>query len=182
LEISGDTDIYEQPDENSNLLITLTLCKSKSNFVTMDEPKGSSYYFLAENKNRDKAYLLVDDETETGWYKVFYGKNEGRTGWIKANPKDFKSLRAFYLENGRKNGVYLFKDVHPEDRKLYAKPFEKPEDKKTVTNYDHAYKIKLEIIKGNWMLVRVLDISNNEKIGYMRWRTNEGKVLLFPVL
>ena len=92
------------------------------------------------------------------------------------------SLKDFYLANGRKNGVYLFKDVPPDERKLYAQPFEKAEDKKTVANYDHAYKIKLEIIKGNWMLVRVLDLNNDEKIGYLRWRTNEGKLLLFPNL
>ena len=182
LEITSDTDIYKEPDENSELLITLTLSKSRSNFITMDAPKGSSYYFLAENKNKDKAYLLVDDETESGWYKVLYGKKDGLTGWVKASPKSFKSLRAFYMENGRKNGVYLFKDVPPDERKLYAKPFEKPEDKKTVANYDHAYQIKLEIIKGNWMLVRILDINNNEKIGFLRWRTNEGKVFLFPHL
>ena len=182
LEVSGDVDIYKEPTKDSELLMTLTLEKSMSNFVQMDAPKGSSYYFLAETKKKDKAFLLVADETDDGWYKVFYGKKDGLTGWVNANPKSFKSLKAFYLQYGRKNGVYLFKDIHPEDRKLYAAPFEKAEDKKTVANYEHAYKIKLEIIKGNWMLVRVLDINNNEKIGYLRWRTSDGNIYVFPHL
>lgn len=182
VEFDQDLDLYEEPNFDSKLLMTLVLSHSSSNFTMMGEAKGSSYYMLAENKKKDKAYLLVVDENDNGWYKVAYGKKEGLFGWVNLPANQFMSLKDFYFANGRKNGVYIFKDIPPDERKLYAQPFEKAEDKKTVANYDHAYKIKLEIIKGNWMLVRVLDINNAEKIGYLRWRSDDGKLLLFPNL
>ena len=182
IEFSNNVDIYEKPDFQSKKLITLELKEIESNLTIMNAPIETHQYFLAKTSDKSKGFLIVTDDNDEGWYEVCYLQKKDLRGWVNATSKQFKTWRNFELFWGKKNDVYFFKDVPPEARKLYAQPFEKPEDKKLVDGYDHAYKIKPVIIKGNWMLVRVLDVLNKEKIGYVRWRENDGRILIFPNL
>ena len=40
--------------------------------------------------------------------------------------------------------------------------------------------INLSVIKGNWMLVTVVDADRTPKTGYIRWRSDDGIKYLFP--
>ena len=182
LEFDADVILFKTKDETSTPLLKLTISETKSNLSIMNAPQKSHEYFLARTSDRQKAFLTVTDETADGWFEVCYSQKQNLKAWVKADSNQFKTWREFQLFWGRKNNVFFFKDVPPEERKLYAQPFEKPEDKRLVDGYSHANKIKPVIIKGNWMLVRVLDILNKEKIGYVRWRNNDGQVLIFPYL
>jgi len=181
VELSKDTTIYARPDESSEKLIMLEISPKTSN-VTMMNEKNSNSYFLARVPAKNLAYLVATDDNEKGWIEVCYYQKENLTGWIKTGSENVWSWSDFYNKWGRKNGVYFFKDVPPEDKKLYAQPFENPEDKKLVESFNYAYKVRPVMLKGNWMLVRVLDVNNVEKIGYLRWREADGKLLLFPLL
>lgn len=182
IEFTKNVEIFEKPDFQSKKLVTLELKEIKSNLTIMDAPIEAHQYFFAKTSDKSKGFLIVTDDNEQGWYEVCYLQKKDLRGWVKAMPDQFKTWRNFELFWGKKNDVYFFKDVPSEERKLYAQPFEKPEDKKLVDGYDHAFKIKPVIIKGNWMLVRVLDVLNKEKIGYVRWRENDGRILIFPNL
>ena len=182
IEFTTDVDVYEQPTFQSKKIVTLELKEVETNLTIMNAPIEAHQYFLAKTSDKSKAFLTVTDDNDEGWYEVCYLQKKNLKGWVKAEPSQFKTWRNFELFWGKKNDVYFFKDVPPEERKLYAQPFENPEDKKIVDGYNHAYKIKPVIIKGNWMLVRVLDVLNKEKIGYVRWRENDGRILMFPNL
>ncbi len=182
VELTETTTIYQEPSETSEILEVLNLHEAEPNFSMMYEEKRSSYYFLAKTSDKNKAFLVVTDENDDGWFQVCYSQKENLYGWIKLPKESFKTWKDFFNTYARQNGLYIFKDVPGEERKLYARPFEKNQDKVTVANYDHAYAIKLATIKGNWALVRVLDVNNSEKIGFLRWRTDDGKLLLFPKL
>ncbi len=179
VEITNTVTVYSEPDENAQKLLTLQVNNPTTNLTSMNEINYSEY-FLAKVPPKNIAFLVVIDEQDDGWCYICYDQKKDLCGWIKSDTKKVQSWRQFYMNYGKKNGLYLFKDIPADERKLYAQPFEKKEDMKLVANYQHAYSIKLVYIKGNWMLVRVLDIGNNEKIGYLRWRTDDGKLLLFP--
>ena len=40
--------------------------------------------------------------------------------------------------------------------------------------------IRLNKISGNWALVTVVDFDNKLKIGYIRWREDDGQIIIFP--
>ena len=44
------------------------------------------------------------------------------------------------------------------------------------------HQIKLNVMRGNWALVSVLDMDRMPKTGYIRWRSNEGVKYLFPAI
>ena len=41
-------------------------------------------------------------------------------------------------------------------------------------------RIVLNVIRGNWALVTVVDIDRTPKTGYIRWRSDDGVKYLFP--
>ena len=182
LEIVDDIAVYTEPSTNSEILTTLELSPIHLDFEIMGETPIMRNQFLARDKNKKSAFVMVLDEAENGWFQICYNQEKKSIGWVQSKSELFYSLLHFYLKYGKKNGVYVFRDIPAERRKLYAKPYENKEDMKLVDEYDYAHKIKLVIIKGNWMLVRILDVNNKEKIGYLRWRENDGRLLAFPLV
>jgi hypothetical protein len=49
-----------------------------------------------------------------------------------------------------------------------------------VARINHPQFIKLNVIRGNWALVSVVDIDKTPKTGYIRWRSDDGIKYLFP--
>ena len=55
--------------------------------------------------------------------------------------------------------------------------------------YDEAQKlggftliknIRPHKVSGNWVLVTVVDLDSKPKIGYIRWRLDDGTIIVFP--
>ena len=42
--------------------------------------------------------------------------------------------------------------------------------------------IELMYIRGNWMLIRVIDFDQSAPVGWIRWRSDDGKIFVFPRL
>jgi hypothetical protein len=58
-----------------------------------------------------------------------------------------------------------------------------PEDTiKTISVMNHPNIINLNLIRGNWMLVTVVDADRTPKTGFIRWRSDDGKKYLFPAI
>ena len=104
VEINSDITIYKNPDINSEELITLYVREPEANVIIMDAPPTSSYYFLARNKEKNKAYLVVTDE-EDDWLRVCYSQKEKLYGWVHLPKESVKSWRSFYMLWGQKKGV-----------------------------------------------------------------------------
>ena len=49
-----------------------------------------------------------------------------------------------------------------------------------LSKLQYVKQIKVTAIRGNWALVSVFDIDKTPKTGYLRWRTETGKIYAFP--
>ena len=78
---------------------------------------------------------------------------------------------------GRKYGLRLLKDAPEEVEVLHAKS---EDESQNVAKLNYVKQIKLTAVRGNWALVSVFDIDKTPKTGYLRWRSNEGKIYAFP--
>ncbi len=53
---------------------------------------------------------------------------------------------------------------------------------RTISTINQPKKINLNIIRGNWALVSVMDLDRTPKTGYVRWRSEDGVRYFFPSL
>jgi hypothetical protein len=175
LRVSNLTKIYEKQDENSDIIQKIYWDNGK-NFKTSDGTKPEDT-FIAYIPTSNYAFLSVEDENEN-WVLVYYNQKTGKTGWVKKDAaiNEFYTWADFINTYGRKNGIYAFKDTPREERVLYGTA---QEDAQIVDNWEIAKHINPWYINGNWVMVKVLDYDNAQKTGYLKWRTNEGKLLIF---
>ena len=47
---------------------------------------------------------------------------------------------------------------------------------------NYPQKINLNVIRGNWALVSVMDLDKIPKTGYIRWRSDDGVRYFFPAV
>ena len=70
--------------------------------------------------------------------------------------------------------------INPSTSKVVGKTTPNPESLKTISTMNTPQAIHLNIIKGNWALVSVLDMDKTPKTGYVRWRSDDGVRYFFP--
>ena len=71
----------------------------------------------------------------------------------------------------------MFADVRKDERLLRLAP-----DEDSEVSYEFIYPkyIRLQLIKGNWALIKVVDYDNEQKVGWFKWRNPDGTLNLFP--
>ena len=165
-------DIMPQ-DVSMKFTATLGLYQASNNIVLHSEPRENSPIvhsikwnekevfpdtvkfsdlFVVFIPSKELALMAVTDETED-WVEVIYNNSDGSRGWMKKDdPYKFLSWLNFYNMYGRKYGLYVLKFI------------------------------KMNAIKGNWVLVSVVDIDAQPKTGYIRWRADNGIKYLFPAI
>ena len=50
----------------------------------------------------------------------------------------------------------------------------------TVSTLRYVKQIRVTAIRGNWALVSVVDLDKTPKMGYLRWRGDDGTIYAFP--
>jgi hypothetical protein len=126
--------------------------------------------------------MSVTEDTDD-WYQIVYNQKTGATGWVqRTNSGDkFMTWLEFMNKYGRDKGIYLFLDLPAEYRKLHMAPDENARIQ-DIVNYSPD-DVKIKFVKGNWMLVKVVDYSRTEThIGWIKWRNLDGKIFVFPNL
>ena len=83
----------------------------------------------------------------------------------------------FYNMYGRKYGLYILKGAPESVKNIKSAP---DESSQFIAEMNMPTKIKLNVIRGNWALVSVLDLDRTPKTGYIRWRGDDGIHYLFP--
>jgi muconolactone delta-isomerase len=78
---------------------------------------------------------------------------------------------------GRKYGLRVLKDAPDEVDILHAKAEDLSQN---VAKINYAKQIKLTKVSGNWALVSVFDLDRIPKMGYIKWRGNNGIIYAFP--
>ena len=126
---------------------------------------------------KDLALMSVTDETDD-WVEVIYDNRKGLKGWIKKDdPFKFNTWMNFYNMYGRKYGLYILKGAPESVKNIKSAP---DESSQFIAEMNMPTKIKLNVIRGNWALVSVLDLDRTPKTGYIRWRGDDGIHYLFP--
>lgn len=165
--------LYETPDENSK--IKQKIVWDKESIIPSDIKKSDVFYVYLEKQ--DLALMTVTDELED-WVEVIYDNKTGARGWIKKDdPYKFNTWLNFYSMYGKKYGLKILKDAPEQISYMYGTP---EKTTKRISTINKPEMINLNVIRGNWMLVTVVDIDKTPKTGFIRWRSDDGVKYLFP--
>ena len=162
--------IYSHPDSNSQIIKEL-------NFSYKPDSMPDGVFALLLNE-RKLGFMYVSDIGDDNWVEVIYDKRTGAKGWVSTEDKfQFLPWRNFYNMYGRKYGLRLFKDAPDEVDILHAKA---EDNSQNVAKINYVKTIKLTKISGNWALVSVIDLDKTPKMGFLRWRSDNGVLYAFP--
>lgn len=174
-QVSHNITLYKQPDEKSDILHSIKWTKDEifPDSLTFND------LFLVFLPSKSLALMVVTDETDD-WVEVIYNNSTGAKGWLKKDdPYKFSTWVNFYNMYGRKYGLYILKGA-PDIIKDLRSATE--DNSQVVARINIPNKINLNVIRGNWALVSVLDLDKTPKTGYMRWRGDHGVKYMFPAI
>lgn len=173
---TGKATVYEAPDTNSPVIANIHW-DTENVYINNEkfEPKNIFAVFLPQKAL--SAFIAVDEQGEE-YTKIIYNNSKQLTGWIKndENAKAFYWRQLFY-RYGKTNGLYLFADFPKDKKNLMLTP---EEDANVSYQFIYPKYIRLQLIKGNWALIKVVDYDDEQKIGWFQWRNSNGSLNLFP--
>ena len=135
--------------------------------------------FIIYNPLEDLAFMTVLTDSTDGWYEICYDHKNGVTGWVYPEKYEYYPWFPFFKKFGKENGLYSFKDLTPEQKRLYSQP---NTDSQIIGDFKTAKYINVQMYRGNWVLVRVYNYEGKLKIGWLKWRTDEGNFNYFPIV
>lgn len=169
--------VYKYPYTDSKIIREVNYDGlKKSAIVNSVDMRKVSY--VAYVPDSDVALLTVDLNPGNDWYCVFLDQSTGETGWVyNDNKSDFYTYRQMFYKWGKKYGIRLFNDLPKEEKVLYAK-----EDKSSQVLEKLSYPrfISFTVIRGNWLLASVNDMTKQAKVGWFNWRNDDGTLNMFP--
>ena len=166
--------VYEKPNFKSKVLKSYSWGKDAGAYIKADDDDDFIIYYPAQSA----AFMtVVDDLEDSPWYKVCYDQKNKLTGWVSPDKYEFYNWLSFFTKYGKANGLYAFKDLDLKEKRLYSKD---SLDSQILSSFERAKNIRVHIFRGNWVLVRVYDYEGGLKIGWLKWRTDEGKFNFFP--
>ncbi len=177
VKVPNELTIYRQPDLNSEVIHNLDVKKYTGDNVV--ETYDIRDYVSIYRPDEDLIYLQVTSEDGSGWFEVIVNQQTGERGWVYTNQDDFWTLRKFYDYYGRKNGLYLMRDIEAKYKTLYYGPYEAAKVKHAFTIVKH---IKMIALKDNWMMVKITEFDNKCHLGWIRWRLDNGQITIFPIV
>lgn len=162
--------IFSHPEANSKII-------KKMEFSYNPETMPDNVFGVLIN-DKKLGFLYVSDIGDEGWVEVIYDRKTGAKGWVKTEDNlQFLPWLNFYNMYGRKYGLRLMKDSPDEIEVLHAKSEDLSQN---VSTLRYVRQIRVTAIRGNWALVSVVDIDKTPKMGYMRWRGDDGSIYAFP--
>lgn len=174
-QVSDDIQIYKEPNEDSQILYRVRW--NSDEFFPNDI--GFEKFFVVFLPKKSLELAAVTDMTDD-WIEIIYDNQTGKTGWIKMDdPYKFMTWINFYNIYGKKYGLMLLKSA-PEFCKDIKASTE--DSAKTISTMNYPQKINLNVIRGNWALVSVMDLDKTPKTGYIRWRSDNGVRYFFPAI
>lgn len=169
-QIGQNIKIYSKPDINSKII-------KEMEFSYIPETMPDNTFALLLNEKK-LGFLYVSDIDDDGWVEVIYNRMNNAKGWVQTEDRlQFLPWLSFYNMYGRKYGLRLMKDAPEEVENLHAKSDDLSQN---ISKIRYVKQIRLTAIRGNWALVSVVDVDKTPKTGYMRWRSDDGKIYAFP--
>jgi hypothetical protein len=178
LQMVGALKIYREPDENSQIVEIINWDDNDIYLTFSPKLKPSEATITFVPSQNIVLFAVLDDCKD--WCKIVYNQTTGDCGWVKLSEEaKFYDWKDLFNKYGRKNGMYVWANTPKENQVLRTEP-----DVNSTPNNDFIYPkmMTLQMLRGNWMLIKVVDMGDVPKIGWFQWRTAEGKLLLFPKL
>ena len=174
-QVGNDVTIYKFPDEKSQILYRVRW--NANEFFPSNI--GANKFFSVFIAEKELALINVVDIAD-GWVEVVYDNSTGATGWIKEDdPYKFMTWINFYNTYGKKYGLNLLKGAPAVCKDMKSAPEDAAQNISTINVPKH---IHLNVIRGNWALISVMDIDKIPKTGYVRWRSEDGVRYYFPAI
>lgn len=174
-QVKDDITIYKFPDEDAQILYRVRW-NSEEFFP---ESIGANNFFALFISKKDLAYVNVVDIVD-GWVEIVYDNSKGLTGWIKEDdPYKFMTWTNFYTTYGKKYGLNILKGAPSSCKDIKGSPDDLSQ---TISTMNMPQKIHLNLIRGNFALVSVMDLDKTPKTGYIRWRSDNGVRYFFPAI
>jgi hypothetical protein len=199
--------VREAPRDDAPILDQLTWRRGNTTdavFSTAKQlPISARNLFIAYYPSMDVALMAVVGEGGNGWAEVIYDQARHLTGWVRLAPSGgqspapdtsatsarvnasaplpkhfghFQTWQELMRLNARANGIYWLNGVSGYNRSVRTAP----EDTAKFVPITVIKRMKVLHIRGNWMLVEVVDFNRETPMGWLRWRDDNGKLLAFP--
>jgi hypothetical protein len=191
--------VYTEPNESSTLLGEFRWGhQTQSNQIDIERPNGDHLTVAADRvffcfyPELDVAMLAVTGDDDNGWLEIVYDQAGRKTGWVKqadakalvskngeALPTHFGVYQTwldFMKLNAKASGVFWLSGVNEYQRSIRFKD----EDTAKLIPVTIIRDLKVRHVRGNWLLVEVLDFERNTPIGWVRWRDDDGNLMVFP--
>ncbi|WMU93304.1 hypothetical protein EMOOHJMP_00110 [Microcystis phage MaAM05] len=185
--------------------------KTGGNNIEWISPAGDRHAIYADHTFfcfyplLDVAMMAVTSDTDDGWVEVIYDQASGKTGWVQtkasmdevpdklsdkvtakaaaapAEPAHFgvyQTWQEFMKLNAKAHGIYWLTGV----KEYYRSIRSSDADEAKLIPVTIIRDLKVKHVRGNWLLVEVLDFERNTPIGWVRWRDDDGKLMVFPNL
>lgn len=166
--------LYKEPSEKSPVVTSFTWSGDK----IFPENANFEDLFVVYIPSKELALMAVSDETED-WVQVIYNNKTGKKAWLKKDdPYKFMTWVNFFDSYGRKYGLYMLQSAPESVNEIMSSDSE--EDAKNIGELNHPEIINLNVIRGNWALVSVMDLDRQPKTGFIRWRSDDGIKYFFP--
>jgi len=170
----GTAVVYERPTESSQVVANLSWNQNK---VSIDgvptEPKNVFAVFIPEKSL--SGFIATDEQDD--YTEIIYSRDKNLSGWVKNDGNRAFYWRQLFYKYGKTNGVYVFANYPKDKRILMLAPDVSSEVSQTFVYPKH---ITLQLIKGNWALVKVVDYDDEQKVGWFKWRNQTGTLNMFP--
>lgn len=171
--------VYQYPYTDAKIIREVNYDNIKRSAIvnTVDIRKVSYVAYVPSN---NVALLSVDLNPGNDWYSVFLNQETGETGWVyNPDKRAFMTYRNLFYRYGKKYGLRFFNDLTPEEKVLYAK-----EDlsSRVLEQINYPKFVSFTVIRGNWMLASINDNAKQTKIGWFKWRNDDGTLNMFPNL
>jgi hypothetical protein len=195
--------LYSEPKDGAATIAVVEWSqKSSINGIRMSSPGGSpmSAYadklFISYYPTLNVAMMAVVSENGQGWAEVVYDQQAHKTAWVRlglpdeTQPKStasaddlshfgvFQTWFEFMKLNAKSSGIYWLTGVADYNRALRSKD----EDTAKLISITIIRKLKVRYVRGNWLLVEIQDFEMNSPIGWVRWRDDDGNLMIFPNL
>lgn len=169
--------VYKYPYTDAKVLREVNYDGIKKSAIvnTIDMRKVSYVAYVPSN---DVALLTVELNPGNDWYCVYLDQITGETGWVyNENKDDFYTYRQMFYKWGKPYGIRIFNDLSPEEKVLYSK---EDTSSKVLEELNYPKFITFTVIRGNWLLATVNDLTKQPKVGWFNWRNEDGTLNMFP--
>jgi hypothetical protein len=184
--VSSPLKLYESPSFEASTVDELTWQSQsiKANEVVIQRQKQKGlltahHFFLNFVPERGIALLPVLDDTPDGWMQVQVSLGETQTAWIppqSATTAPFMDWATFMARYTKRYGFNWLKGVNDSQKTVYMRP----DETAPLAKVTFVQSIKVLHVRGNWMLVELKDLGEEHPIGWLKWRTEQGDLLLWP--